>query len=64
LLYHTDNLYAGEQVSAELSIKTHYEGLDIAGSNRIHYICFQIDKPLPPEKDVLLKQLTREPGID
>jgi len=64
LLYQTDDLYAGEQVSAELSIKTHYEGLDIAGSSRIHYICFQIDKPLPQEKDVLLKKLTREPGID
>lgn len=64
LLYHTDDLYAGGSVSAELSIKTHYEGLDIAGSRRIHYICFLIDQLLPKEKDVLLKKQTSEPGID
>lgn len=27
----------------ELSIKTHYEGLDIAGSNKIFYICFSTE---------------------
>jgi tRNA (guanine-N7-)-methyltransferase len=45
-------------------IKTHYEGLDIAQSNRVHYLCFQIDKELPREKDDELKQLFREPDID
>ena len=64
LLYHTDNLYGGADVSAELSIKTHYEGLDIAGSQCIHYICFLLDQPLPTEKDVIVKKQTSEPGID
>lgn len=40
----TDNVYAQENIKKELSIKTHYESLDIAGSNRIHYIAFT----LPP----------------
>lgn len=52
-----DNLYQQPSLSPELQIKTHYEGLDIAGSNRIHYLCFSINKQvLPTDKDVLLKQ--------
>ncbi len=37
-----DDVYAHPQLSAELQIKTHYEGLDIAGSRKIHYLCFSI----------------------
>ncbi|HEX4958236.1 MAG TPA: tRNA (guanosine(46)-N7)-methyltransferase TrmB [Lacibacter sp.] len=52
-----ENLYEQPSLSPELQIKTHYEGLDIAGSNRIHYLCFSINKQvLPTDKDVLLKQ--------
>jgi tRNA (guanine-N7-)-methyltransferase len=36
-----DDVYASE-VPAELNIKTYYESLDIAGSNRIHYIRFKL----------------------
>ena len=43
----SDNVYAQEQVKPELGIKTHYEGLDIAGSNRIHYIAFTLPAALP-----------------
>ncbi|MFM7357338.1 MAG: tRNA (guanosine(46)-N7)-methyltransferase TrmB [Sediminibacterium sp.] len=64
VLYQTEDLYGSAELSEELSIKTHYEGLDIAGSHRIHYICFLIDQPLPLEKDALLKKTTSEPGID
>ena len=64
LLEHTDQVYAQSVVKPELMIKTHYEGLDIAQSNRIHYICFRINKDLPLEKDNILKQLFSEPGID
>jgi len=60
----TDNVYLQENIKPELLIKTHYEGLDIAQSNRIHYIQFRIDKALPQEKDEILKQLYSEPGID
>ncbi|MBZ5858957.1 tRNA (guanosine(46)-N7)-methyltransferase TrmB [Flavihumibacter profundi] len=42
LVTKTDNLYAKPDISPELQIKTHYEALDIAGSNRIHYITFKL----------------------
>jgi tRNA (guanine-N7-)-methyltransferase len=64
LLEHTDQVYAQEFIKPELMIKTHYESLDIAQSNRIHYICFRVNKDLPLEKDTILKQLFSEPGID
>jgi hypothetical protein len=41
----------------KLAIKTYYEGLNIASSNRIHYIQFKIDKDLPIEKDEVLKEI-------
>ena len=64
LLEHTDQVYAQESIKPELMIKTHYEGLDIAQSNRIHYICFRINKELPLEKDLALKQLLSESDTD
>jgi tRNA (guanine-N7-)-methyltransferase len=60
LLVDYDDLYRVPQISNELFIKTHYEGLDIAQSNRIHYIQFRIDKTLPAEKDATLKNLFSE----
>lgn len=58
----SDNVYAEETVPPELQIKTHYEALDIAQSSRIHHVHFRLDKPLPPEKDDILKQMFREPA--
>ena len=56
-----DNVFTGETVMEELKIKTHYESLDIAGSNRIHYLCFSLPETLPgKEKDEELKQLLKE----
>lgn len=53
----TDNVYAQENIAPELKIKTHYEGLDIAGSNRIHYLKFRLDRDLPLDKDAKLKEM-------
>jgi hypothetical protein len=39
------------------AIKTYYEGLNIASSNRIHYIQFRLDKELPIELDEKLKEI-------
>jgi len=39
------------------AIKTYYEGLNIASSNRIHYIQFKIDAVLPLAKDEALKEM-------
>ena len=52
-----ENVYADENVSKELSIKTHYEGLDIAGSRKIHYLRFSLPTVLPGiQKDLELKE--------
>ena len=56
-----DNLYQNQNLAAELYIKTHYEGLDIAQSNRIHYLQFKINKDLPLELDAKLKAIINEP---
>ncbi|MBN8836778.1 MAG: tRNA (guanosine(46)-N7)-methyltransferase TrmB [Sphingobacteriia bacterium] len=59
-----DNLYAQPSLNPELYIKTHYESLDIAQSNRIHYLQFKINKDLPLEKDAILKQMLHEEAVD
>lgn len=64
LLTYTDQVYAQTVVKPELLIKTHYESLDIANSNKVHYLCFQLTPELPKEKDEQLKQLLNEPDID
>jgi tRNA (guanine-N7-)-methyltransferase len=67
-IVHTDynDLYKEAGIAEELKIKTHYESLDIAGSNRIHYICFSLPGQLPgKEKDEELKALLKaHAGID
>jgi len=60
LLEDSDNVYAMPEVKKELQIKTHYEQLDIAQSNKVHYLRFKINKPLPVEKDLVLKQVISE----
>lgn len=64
LLTDTDNVYHTAGLAPELGIKTHYEGLDIAQSNRIHYLQFRINKDLPVEKDAVLKELLHEEDAD
>lgn len=64
LLEKSDNVYAEASIKPELLIKTHYEGLDIAGSNRIHYLCFRINRELPLAKDEVLKKLLSESESD
>jgi len=44
----------------ELLIKTHYESLDIAKSNRIHYLKFAITSALDTAKDEVLLEMTKE----
>jgi tRNA (guanine-N7-)-methyltransferase len=53
------------EVPVELKIKTHYESLDIAGSRRIHYLRFSLSAELPgPEKDIVLKQMLSNAGVN
>ena len=65
LLTATDDVYGSafmqsDQWDEKCAIKTYYEGLNIASSNRIHYIQFQIDKALPIAKDETLKEMIAE----
>lgn len=60
-----NDTYKEADIAGDLQIKTHYELLDIAGSNRIHYLCFSLPKELPgKEKDEELKQLLKDESVD
>lgn len=60
------DVYAEPGPPPELRIKTHYEALDIAGSNRVHYLSFSLPERLPsPQLDkTLQEQLRHEAGMD
>ncbi|MBM3411765.1 MAG: tRNA (guanosine(46)-N7)-methyltransferase TrmB [Bacteroidetes bacterium] len=45
----SEDVYGQEIVPPSLSIKTHYESLDIAGSNRIYYCSFSLPASLGTE---------------
>lgn len=61
----SDNVYKEANITDELRIKTHYESLDIAGSDRIHYLCFSLPAELPgKEKDEELKDLLKNEPLD
>lgn len=60
LITDIDDLYKEAALNDELKIKTHYESLDIAQSNKVHYLSFIIDNDLPKEKDEQLKEMLRE----
>ena len=60
LLEDYDDIYKQPHLNKELLIKTHYENLDIAKSNKIHYLKFKLNTDLAVEKDEVLKNLFRE----
>lgn len=64
LIYKTDHLYNEQNIDPRCLIKTYYEGLDIAQSNKIHYIQFNIDKALPLELDAVLKEAIKDIPMD
>ncbi len=64
LLQDSDNVYAQENPGQVLQIKTHYESLDIAQSNRVHYLQFRLPAAPLPDKDPELKALLLEEESD
>ena len=65
LITATDDVYGtafmqSDKWDQRCAIKTYYEGLNIASSNRIHYIQFKIDAALPIAKDETLKEMIAE----
>ncbi|MFZ9387585.1 MAG: tRNA (guanosine(46)-N7)-methyltransferase TrmB [Chitinophagaceae bacterium] len=52
-----DDVFGGATPKQELQIKTHYESLDIAGKNKVHYLCFSLPTNLGnAETDRMLKE--------
>lgn len=61
LIEDISDIYSDQQISQELKIKTHYESLDIAGSNRVHYLKFSLPEILPgKENDKALQEFLKE----
>ena len=61
LIEDIDDIYRISEVSDELRIKTHYETLDIAGINRVHYLKFSLPEILPgKETDKELQEFLKE----
>ena len=60
-----DDVHSSNEIPEVLKIKTHYESLDIAGSNRIHYLSFSLPANIPSiEKDMELQEiLKQEEGV-
>lgn len=50
-------------IPPELAIKTHYEGLDISGSRRIHYLRFGLSGGLAQDRDGELQEWTKAQPI-
>ena len=55
-----DDVYAEENIAEELRIKTHYESLDIAQSNRVHYLKFSLPVEPLTNLDDRLKEIILE----
>jgi tRNA (guanine-N7-)-methyltransferase len=61
ILENYSDLYGQSEIADELKIKTHYESLDIAQSNRIHYLRFSLPAKLPgKDMDEKLKELIKD----
>lgn len=59
-LVDVDDLYKLDDRNEDLKLKTHYEALDIAQSNRIFYLCFTLPEILADAaKDAELKETIR-----
>ncbi len=52
-------MYMHKPISEVLKIKTHYESLDIAGSNRIFYLKFTLPDEIA-NKDKMLQEILKE----
>ena len=60
LIQDIEDVYSGEEINDELQIKTYYESLDIAKSNKIHYLRFRLPVETLPDNDNQLKELIVE----
>lgn len=54
------DIHKQSEIAAALKIKTHYESLDIAQSNKIHYLKFTLPAVIKNIDDLLQEQLKNE----
>jgi tRNA (guanine-N7-)-methyltransferase len=59
LVTQNEDVYKEKDVDPRLLIKTHYEGLDIAQSNKIFYLSFTLPNEIP-DKDEWLQELLKQ----
>ena len=59
ILVDSDDIHRDLSENKDLQIKTHYEGLDIAKSKKVHFLKFMLDGELEIEKDELLADEVR-----
>ncbi|MCX8019688.1 MAG: tRNA (guanosine(46)-N7)-methyltransferase TrmB [Chitinophagaceae bacterium] len=69
LIEDKENIYDEPDVPPWLAIKTFYEQLDISGSRKVHYLCFQLsetidDKERDAEFKMMLKILKEHEAAD
>ena len=55
-----NDIYANKESNPALTIKTHYESLDIAQSKRIHYLQFKLTTPLTNLNDNQLQEILKD----
>jgi tRNA (guanine-N7-)-methyltransferase len=58
-----NDLYKNETIPDELKIKTHYESLDIAQSNKIFYLCFALPEVINDSDEKLNAILKTELNV-
>ncbi len=56
----TEDVYAREDNPPEISIKTHYEKLDIAESKKVYYLRFTLPEKKIPPPDIRLQELLKQ----
>ena len=59
ILDSSEDIYARPENPAEMHIKTHYEKLDIAASNKIYYLKLSLPEKQIPIPDLKLQQLLK-----
>jgi tRNA (guanine-N7-)-methyltransferase len=59
ILVDSDDIQRDLSENKDLQIKTHYEGLDIANSKKVHFLKFMLNGELEIEKDELLADEVR-----
>lgn len=64
IIEESDNVYLNQNVKKELAIKTHYEGMDIAQSKKIHYLKFTLPVIIKDIDEQLQEILRDEEQLD